>query len=319
MRAVWSFWAKPFTQHHRLAWASEKYHLLAWVLSVETARRHYPVTSLVTDDEGARMLVDGLGLEFAQVSTALNALRDREAEWWALGKLYAYRAQAEPFIHLDNDVFLWKRLPPRLEAAPLFAQNPEYFVVGESFYRPQDLEAALSQSPQSWLPEEWRWFRARGGTQEAANCGIFGGAYLDFIHYYADRAIRLIQHPKNQLAWPRLSDKIGHTVLFEQYLLSACVEYHRNRAGSPHRGLRLEYLFESVEEAFQPERAAQAGFTHIWGAKSSWAMAQRVERRVQRDYPQQYERCLKYHDSRRVVVPRPVPRLASRTMPLAAM
>ena len=51
------------------------------------ARRHYPTTCLVTDDEGARLLIDGLRLPFARVSTALNALRDEDPEWWALGKI----------------------------------------------------------------------------------------------------------------------------------------------------------------------------------------------------------------------------------------
>jgi hypothetical protein len=90
MRAVWSFWTKPFHAYYKGNWASEKHHLLAWVLSVETARKHYPVTALITDDDGARLLVDGLGLQFTCVSTALNALPNLEHEWFNLGKLYAY-------------------------------------------------------------------------------------------------------------------------------------------------------------------------------------------------------------------------------------
>jgi len=71
------------------------------------------------------MLVDGIGLEFDRVSTSLNALDAHDPGWWALGKLYTYRAQREPFVHLDNDVFLWRPLPERLASAPLLAQNPE--------------------------------------------------------------------------------------------------------------------------------------------------------------------------------------------------
>jgi hypothetical protein len=58
MKAVWSFWSKPFAAHRHAMWPSEKHHLCSWVLSVETARQHYPDTWLVTDNAGARMLMD---------------------------------------------------------------------------------------------------------------------------------------------------------------------------------------------------------------------------------------------------------------------
>jgi hypothetical protein len=102
------------------------HHLLSWVLSVCEAVRHYPDTCLVTDTEGARLLVDSLGLPFRHVDLRLDALHPAcDDEWWVLGKLTAYAAQTAPFIHLDNDVVLWNALPSAVTAAPVFAQNPE--------------------------------------------------------------------------------------------------------------------------------------------------------------------------------------------------
>jgi hypothetical protein len=293
MRAVWSFWTKPFRLHHRSVWPSERHHLLAWVLSVETARRHYPDTMLCTDDDGARLLVDRLGLEFAHVSTALNALAGHDPGWWALGKIYAYRAQTGPFVHLDNDVFLWQPLPERLFSALVFAQNPEYFTTGASYYQPEEFERSLHTTRRGWLPAEWVWYRSLGPHQRAVCCGIFGGRRLDFIHHYAEQAIRLLEHPDNQHGWALLADKIGHNILFEQYLLSACLEYHRQQAHSLYRDMEMQYLFNSPDEAFDPGQAARAGYTHlIAGAKQNRAIAERLERRVRRDYPGHYERCV---------------------------
>jgi hypothetical protein len=96
LKAVWSFWSKPFEAHRRHSWPSVRHHLFAWVLSVETARRHYPETCLVTDAAGARLLVDEIGLPFKHVSTELNTLDQYNPDWWALGKVYAYRMQTEP-------------------------------------------------------------------------------------------------------------------------------------------------------------------------------------------------------------------------------
>jgi hypothetical protein len=76
MRAVWSFWSKPFAAHMARAWHEPKYYLLAWGLSLRLAREYYPETLLVTDTAGKGLLVDRLGLEFAEVSTELDRLRD---------------------------------------------------------------------------------------------------------------------------------------------------------------------------------------------------------------------------------------------------
>lgn len=293
LKAVWSFWSKPFRAHHHRVWASEKHHLLAWVLSTQTARRHYHPIELHTDDAGARMLVDGIGLEFDRVCTSLNALHARDPEWWALGKLYAYRAQAEPFVHLDNDVFLWQPLPAGLESAPVLAQNPEYFIPGQSYYQPEAFEWALAGIEDAWLPPEWQWYRANGMAQRAECCGVFGGNRVDFIRHFAAQAIRLIEHPGNQLGWQHLGDKIGHNILFEQYLLAACVEFHQAHSNSPFRDVAIRHLFSSTDEAFDPETAARMGYTHlIADAKRNWQLAGRIETRVARDYPRHYQRCL---------------------------
>jgi hypothetical protein len=292
MRAVWSFWSKPFHGHHKRVWRSELHHLLAWVLSVERARRHYPRTVLVTDTEGARLLVDKLGLRFTTVMTTLAALDDVDPEWWVMGKLWAYRAQTEPFIHLDNDVFLWKRLPEALERAPVCAQNPEWFPSEDaSWYRPATYDRAI-RAVGGWAPEEWRWSTSRNFA-EAVCCGLLGGAAVDFLAYYADLAIRMIEHPRNCTAWLSLGNRIGDNILFEQYLLAACLEFHSGRPGSPFSGVHAAYLFPSSDDAFDESAAVQAGYTHlIGGAKNDAKLMARLTARVKRDYPEQYARCL---------------------------
>ena len=78
MRAVWSFWTKPFAGCHGNGWLTSRHHLLSWVLSFEAARKHYPRTALVTDSEGAELLAGKLGLEFTFISTALDGLRGED-------------------------------------------------------------------------------------------------------------------------------------------------------------------------------------------------------------------------------------------------
>lgn len=293
MRVVWSLWSKPFRAHHHRVWMSERHHVFAWILSTQIARRHYRPSVLYTDDDGARMLVDRIGLEFDEVHTALNVLDGHDPGWWAIGKLYAYRAQREAFVHVDNDVFLWDALPQGLESAPVLAQNPEFFVPGQSYYQPEVFEAALEAHAGTWLPPEWLWYRASGAGQRAECCGVFGGQRIDFIVHYATQAIRLLEHPANQNALQSIGDKVGHNILFEQYLLGACIEYHRGRATSQYSDISIDYVFASTDEAFDPHIAAQVGYTHlIADAKRNPELACRLEARVARECPSQYERAM---------------------------
>ena len=291
MRAVWSFWSKPFRAHHHRVWASDRHHLLAWILSTQTAGRYYRPLVLYTDDDGARMLVDGLGLEFDEVHTTLNALSHHDADWWAIGKLYAYRSEREPFVHLDNDVFLWKRLPETVESAAVLAQNPEFFLAGQSYYQPEVFEDVLEGRADTWLPVEWRWYRSSGTDLRAECCGVFGGQRIDFIHHYASQAIKIVEHPANRRALQSLDNKIGHNVLFEQFFLGACIEYHSRQSSSPYRDIAVEHVFPSIDDAFDPAIAGEIGYTHlIADAKQNPDLAERLERRVARDYPAHYHR-----------------------------
>jgi hypothetical protein len=294
MRAVWSFWSSPHRAHYHRHWYSEKHHLLSWVLSVGEASKHYPDTCLFTDSAGARVLVDALQLPVHEVRLDLDTL-DRQCvdnEWWVLGKLATYAAQTAPFVHLDCDVFLWQPLPAAVTCAPLFTQNPEVFPIeDQSLYRLAPFLRGIERFD-GWLPDEWRWYAERRRNR-ALCCGILGGHALDFIRHYAERAAEVVRHPRNQAVWPTLG--VRDNILVEQYFLSACLECHQQDASSPHAGIHSAYLFDSSADAFDPDHATRVGYTHLIGdAKSHHSIAERLERRVQSDYPEHYERCLRH-------------------------
>jgi len=79
----------------------------------------------------------------------------------------------------------------------------------------------------------------------------------------------------------------------EQFLLSACVDFHRFDPASPFRGLSLRYLFDSASAAFDPAQADRLGFTHLLGAapKQDAHVTSRLEQRVRREDAAFYRRC----------------------------
>jgi hypothetical protein len=294
LRSVWSFWTKPWRSRAGWRWSSEKHHLLAWILSFENARRHYPETSLVTDDLGAQLLVERLKLPFERVSTELNALAECDPTVWMLGKLYAYRAQTEPFVHLDTDTFLWKRLPAEVESAPVFAQNPDPFRLGDSHHKVAEVVRLLRHQTHGWIPQEWEWALSLGDAQRSECCGIMGANHLPFIRYYAQSAIQLLEDPRNAAGWSSVANKFEYLTTVEEYHLAACIDFHRAHPTSAYHEVEIRYLFDSFPQAFDPNVAARVAFTHLLtSAKNSPAIGDRMEKRVQRDYPERYRQCLR--------------------------
>jgi hypothetical protein len=291
MRAVWSFWSGPFHEYYGQIWCKPLHHLLAWGLSVQTASRYYLDTVLITDRPGKKLLVDQLGLTFGEVSTELDRLKGVDPGWWALGKLVAYSLQDRPFVHLDSDVFLWKRLPPHLLESPVFTQYPEGFYDHGPYYQPQDIEWAFAQEATK-LPREWEWTRRNRSHFPAENCGILGGSHVEFLRYYGQTAVDLVLRPENAAAWRRLPDKRRYNIVLEQFFLSACAEFHGCDTTSPYQGVRISHLFATWEKAFDPNYAARIGFTHlVAGAKSHPAVGRRLEERVRRENPAYFRRC----------------------------
>ncbi len=293
MRAVWSFWSKPFQARKNPGWYSELHHLLAWGLSLRTARRHYPETMLITDEPGKRLLIEQLGLPFGHVSTELDRLANVDPGWWALGKLLTYCLQDKPFVHIDTDVFLWKPLPRAVAESAVFAQCPEFYPNGS---KPSlsEIERAFAEHG-GILPVEWQWTRSRGnGFFTEQNCGILGGWHVEFLRYYSRTALDLVLRSENASAWSHLPDKARHNFTVEQFLLSACIDFHRSHPTSPYRGVDAKHLFSSVDDACDSNRALRLGYTHLWGGtKSLPAVGRRLEERVRRDDPTYFRRCEK--------------------------
>ena len=168
IRAVWSFWSRPFQAQKHALWRTPMHHLLAWGLSVQKAGKYYPETVLVTDTAGKRLLVDQLGIPFRHVSTELDRLRDIDPAWFSLGKLVAYSIQDQPFVHLDADVFLWKPLPGHVTQAAVLAQCPEFHAHGPD--SPLRRLENVFHEHKTKLPMEWEWTRAREQPFELRSC-----------------------------------------------------------------------------------------------------------------------------------------------------
>lgn len=288
MDAVWSYWSAPSGPSHIARWKSQFHHLLAWAISLSASGILEHRKVLYTDSPGARLLVDRMGLPFDEVNCVLDEIPFELSRFWVLGKLHAYQQHSRPFLHIDSDVFIWKRIPDRLNQASVFSQNPERFSSTSKDYQPAAIIAFLDQFSVT-VPEALRWYIDIGGN-EAYCCGIVGGSSTDILNRYATETINLIEMHASTFA--QLPTHLEPNVVLEQYMLSAFCCYQVAVLGN--RSLRVDHLFESELSSRTANRSAAAGYTHLIGpAKQDEKILANVSRYAETNLPEYHDKARK--------------------------
>jgi hypothetical protein len=240
MKIVQSFWARPALKKGNAntadringGWPDRIYNYMSWALSCLQFRRIYGNVELVTDSAGYDLLIGRLQLPYTSVQVVLDELNNYHPDLWALGKIYAYRLQKEPFLHVDGDIYIWERFGNDIETAPLAAQNIEE---GFSYYKDTYEKIA---NKFTWFPEAVKRDRAANNPFVGVCAGIIGGCRVDFIREYADTAIDFVQNNINALE----GINVGlFNTFFEQYLFHCMAK---------ERSLNIRYHLTTVNDKF---------------------------------------------------------------------
>jgi hypothetical protein len=231
MKIIQSFWTGKINHisENSFGWASSKYNLISWILSINQLRKYYEHVELYTDKLGAEILIDTLKLPYSKVHIVLNELDNYHSDLWAISKIKTYSLQKEPFLHVDGDVFIWKAFPEDLMKADLITQNLEQTT---DYYRNMwsGIEPNLS-----YIPKELDSFNStKNGF--ACNMGIVGGVDLEFYTSYTEQAFRFVD--KNRTDWDKIS-KNNFNVFFEQLLYYELAKKHTKK---------INYLFEDIPD-----------------------------------------------------------------------
>lgn len=227
--------------------------LYTTALSVICASRHFKEVQVISSSWGVEMFRE-LNLPVTEYSTSLNKMKGVSRYFWAFGKLIAYAQQTKPFVHLDNDVFLWNALPDRILNAPLCFQSKEPFdVSGYGYY--EKLRPCFDVAPvrpQTIVDNPVDDF--------AYNCGICGGNELRLFKEWKKCSEKYIFAKENQrVFFNDFPDMLIHQNLFhEQYFIASLIKRD---------GLRdkVEILHEDAMKINDPYPAGKPVYTHLWG------------------------------------------------------
>jgi hypothetical protein len=277
-RAVFSYFNAEESFSNKAGFRYFSDFLYSMALSTLLARRHFKTVQVISSSWGEKVLREA-GIPATEYSTALNVMKDqRVSKWfWAYGKLIAYAQQTEPFVHIDNDAFLWQPLPERVLNAELCFQSKEFFDM--PYYKWYGIlkpswEAAKTR-PQTIVDNEVDDF--------VYNCGICGGSYLGFFKERIKCSSEYIFAPENHdVFFEDFKDILMHQNLFhEQYFAASLVKAH---------GLRdkVQLIAEDISD---PQwMKSNKMYTHIWGGtKVDQTVMRRVRSRLLKESSEVYD------------------------------
>jgi hypothetical protein len=249
-KAVFSYFNPDESFGNRCGFNKFSDFLFTQSLSVLCASRVFKEVQFISSDWGIDV-IKPLDLPITSYSNKLNEMKNVSKYFWAYGKLLAYNEQTVPFVHIDNDVFIWDALAPRLLKARLCFQSHEPFKLpGYHYYemlRPCFDKAKVK--PQVIVDNPVYDF--------AYNCGICGGHDLDFFKEWIKCSAEYIFAPENErLFYKTYGDVIIHQNLFhEQYFAASLIKSKELR---PEVKVINKDAVEAGNDPFHK-------YTHLWG------------------------------------------------------
>lgn len=262
----------------RAGWMDIRFNLISWALSCLTIRKYYSDIELITDRYGKNLLIDYLELPYSSFEISLEHLQKStpNPNLWALGKIYSYSQQFQPFLHIDGDVFLWKSFEERLLHSSIVSQNKE---MNYPFYK-QIVEDILVNF--SYVPMEILADRKSRIPIMSLNAGIIGGNDILFFQEYTKEALAFVN--KNRNCYDQIN-LTNFNIVYEQYLCFCMAEQ---------RGKEISYLFSDISydysEILQFHRLPSlSSFIHVVGyAKTNPFICEQIETRLEYEFPGYY-------------------------------
>lgn len=216
-------------------------------VSAQLIKKHYNQIHLITDFNGKKELENII--DWTSIDLQLETLPKEYSKIWNLGKLKAINllsSKKEPFLHVDHDVFLTKKLPEDLINSNIILQSLDFY----ELYMEKD--KFHLKCPQKCLASSIV-------SNKNYNCGIIGGKDFAFFEQFTSSALKLILSNENKNFWLDDNEKeysfkyYSKAMLVEQYYIAVALEYFNKKPN-------LLY-----EKYFVDYRNINDGYVHFYG------------------------------------------------------
>ena len=286
MNIVQSFWSKPAfhaDQNYSNSrgyggWSHERWLWLSTAYSFYCAKRHHRQVHLVTDSFAYNVLIDRLGLPYNDANASLDILEVEDHRLWILGKVMALKNQPKPFVHVENDVFLYQPLPT--------SNDPQYLIAQSRIRYPDKYRKVLKDIFGSfrYVPEV---VRKQGIPEDFSviNIGIIGGNDVHFFNEYCALAENFVN--QNKAEHSKIDIGLFSNVS-DEYLFS-CLVKDRNRKINLYIDVAEAQVWNVVMRFNLVPFIDK--YIHLQGlAKKNAYACEQMEYRFRFEFPEEYKR-----------------------------
>ncbi|PRY35980.1 hypothetical protein CLV58_113111 [Spirosoma oryzae] len=285
MKIVQSFWSGGAKNFDPLlitgGWYSAEYHWMSTALSANLLRRYYDKIELVTDELGYQVLIEQLKLPYTSVRVELNKLDEQPPIFWGLAKIYAQSIQKEPFLHVDNDVFIFDSFAESLLNNQLIVQNLEYQF--PMYKKSVQVVTSLKGHLPHYVPTD-------SIEYYAYNAGIIGGCQAHFFDTYYQEALTFVERNQNFIRQLHARDI---NMFMEQCLLYYLAQHEQISVGCQLGDQPITDVTYPGLSNFEDAPVKQT-FLHAMGQyKRNTAITMNLGKRLRCDFPNTYYAVLK--------------------------
>jgi hypothetical protein len=284
MKIIQSFWSNPAfhsVQNYSNArkfggWLNFKYFLISAAYSCLTLRKHHKKIYLYTDTQGQELMDDLLQLPFEEISTSLDELDSEDHRLWIRGKMNVIEQQHEPFIHVDNDIYIWEPLP-----------DPKKIIVQSRFPIWGEYQLSLNEifANFDYIPECLQ--ERPTDKTTVANVGLIGGHDIDFFQRFCENSRNLLERNRQFLPLINIG---GFNQMMEEYLFTSMLR---------HEDKDVFYLLENLNTPFPASHLnfslvpAVYRYIHLIGHHKQSAYAcEQLELRLKYEFPETFRRVV---------------------------
>lgn len=276
MKALYTFWSKPLRE--KLARCnSEKNFIMMFIYSMLWSAKWFNKVELNTDDYGYKIF-EPFSTDRIKIKNTLSNFENLDPYlFWAYPKLYSLTLQDESFIHIDGDIFIFRKLKEELFSGDFGFQNIEETYFQRTYEKiVKFCDKNIKNKPKKWNPN----------LKNSINCGLmyfknFEDAknfHDEVKEYFVDLDKETLDKITKELKEIIKITYISYPLIFEQYYLN-CFLQNKN----------INYLLdmEQIKKEEQGQLTIQ-GYVHLIEDKNNPIYLNNINTRFQLEFPDEY-------------------------------
>lgn len=229
-----------------------------------------------------KLLMDDFGLPYDN-GVSIEVRNDDRKIFYCWPKIETYKQQHEPFVHIDNDVFMWQPIPLKLKQANLIAQHQEQ---DSTFYmrifnHMKDCGIQLPNLFDHCITPNYI---------KAYNAGLLGGNNLDFFGEYLWQIDNFLNINISKIK--KSTQQFLFNVVFEQWLYYALSKELEETVSTYYNQTIIDFKMPNNGVPCQVLDGKQTGYIHLMDYKQQYSSNRFVAKNMIEEFPEYYERIL---------------------------